>query len=32
VAIHVRDTEGRVVCTAEVNVEARNFRSSHGAR
>jgi len=24
VAIHVRDTEGRVVCTAEVNFEARS--------
>lgn len=25
VAIHVRDTGGRVVCTAEVNFEARSF-------
>ncbi|TPJ71847.1 hypothetical protein [Mesorhizobium sp. B2-7-1] len=25
VAIHVRDTEGRVVCTAEVNFEARSL-------
>lgn len=25
VAIHVRDTEGRVVCTAEVNFVARSF-------
>lgn len=24
IAIHVRDTEGRVVCTAEVNFEARS--------
>ena len=25
VAIYVRDSEGRVVCTAEVNFEARSF-------